>query len=97
MKNRLPVMILTEPAGFEPHAHRLTLASGIAYKHFVQVAESFGKVSEHFGSDLAFIASRAKNARHQDPSWSLGVQGGLHLNCKVEERSLRLRPRKTTA
>jgi len=97
MKNRLPVMILTEPAGFEPHAHRLTLASGIAYKHFVQAAESFGKVREQFGGNFAFITSRAKNARHQNPSWSFDAHWGVHLNCEAEERSLRLRPRKTAA
>src|SRR5215813_10430689 len=85
MENRLPVMILTKPAGFESRAHRLTLAAGIAHKHFVQGTESFRKVGEQFSGDFALVASRAKNARHQNPSLSFGVQGrfGLKISCQT--------------
>ena len=46
MKDYLPLMVLTEPAGFQPQSPRLTLAARIAYKHFRQFGQPLRKISE---------------------------------------------------
>jgi hypothetical protein len=43
-------------------------------ENFLQFGKPFGKIGKNFGSNFTFVASRTKDARHQDPSWSVGVQ-----------------------
>ncbi len=74
MKNRLPAMILAQPAGFQRHAPRLILAIGITDKNFLQSCESFRKICEEFSGDFPLVAARPKDARNQDPAWSVRAQ-----------------------
>jgi len=54
---------------------RLTLALGISEKNFLQFREPLWKIGKNFCGDFALVASRAEDARHQDPSWSVWAQG----------------------
>src|SRR5260370_26947531 len=74
MKNRLPPMILAQPAGFQPHPSRLIFAIGKSYKNFLQSCEAFRKISEDLRGDFALIAARPQDARNQDPAWSFKAQ-----------------------
>ena len=60
----LPAMVLTQPAGFQRHAARLTLAAGMADKNFLQLRKAFWKIGEELRGNLSFIAARAQNARN---------------------------------
>src|SRR6202022_35050 len=51
MKNRLPPMILAQPAGFQRHPPRLIFAIGMSYKNVLQSCEAFRKISEDFSGD----------------------------------------------
>jgi len=44
MKNRLPAMILAQPAGFQQEAVRLILAIGMSCKNFPQSCQAFRKI-----------------------------------------------------
>jgi hypothetical protein len=86
MKNRLPSMVLAQPAGFQRHPSRLIFAIGKSYKNFLQACEAFRKISEDFSGDFALIAARPKDARNQDPAWSFSAQwevGPLSGPCKA--------------
>src|SRR6266581_2111128 len=74
MKNRLPAMILTQPAGFQRQATRLIVAFGATDKHFPQSCKAFRKISEDFSGDFALVAARPKDASNQDPAWSFRAQ-----------------------
>ncbi len=74
MKNRLPAMILAQPAGFQGHAARLILATGMSGKDFPQSCQAFRKISNDFSRNFALVAARPKDARHQDPAWSFKAQ-----------------------
>ena len=43
-------------------------------KHFPESRKPLGKIGEDFGGDLALVSPRTKDARHQDPSWSIRAQ-----------------------
>ena len=74
MKNRLPAMILAQPAGFQRQAARLIFAAGVAGKNFPQSCQAFRKISEDFSGDFAFVAARPKDARNYQPAWSFTAQ-----------------------
>ena len=74
MKNRLPAMILAEPAGLQRYAAGLIFAVGVSDKHFAQSCQAFGKIGEEFGGNFALVAARPKDARNQDPAWSFRAQ-----------------------
>jgi hypothetical protein len=74
MKNRLTAMILAQPAGFQRDAARLILAIGMSYKNFPQSCQAFRKISKDFSGNFALIAARPKDARNQDPAWSIRAQ-----------------------
>ena len=67
-------MVLVQPAGFQHGATRLSVALWSSNKNFLQFSEAFWEIGEDFGGNFALIASRTKDARHQDPSWSFGAQ-----------------------
>src|SRR5262249_7279919 len=96
MKNHVSAMILTEPAGFQPDAHRFPAGMRIAHKHFAQASKSLREIGEQLRGNFAFVASRAKNARHQNPSWSFQGQGrfGQGVPGKTTHRE-RINPRKS--
>jgi hypothetical protein len=75
VKNRLPAMILAQPAGFQRHAPRRNLALGMSGENFPQSREAFRKISEDFSGDFALVAARPQDARNQDPAWSFSAQG----------------------
>jgi len=75
MKNRLAAMILAEPAG--PQLHGLGLALGTVQKNLLQFRKPFRKIGKDSSGNFALIASRTKDARHQDPSWSFQAQWKL--------------------
>ena len=79
MKDRLSAMILAQPAGFQRYAARLIHAVGESDKNFPQSCQALRKISEDFSGDFALIAARPKNARNQDPSWSLRAQWEVGL------------------
>ncbi len=74
MKNRLPAMILAQPAGFEGHAARLILATGVSGKNLPQSCQALRKISKDFSGDFALVTTRPKDARNQDPAWSFQAQ-----------------------
>src|SRR5215471_6342140 len=74
MKDRLSVLVPTEPAGFQAHALRLALSLRLSHKHFLQMSEPFRKIGEKFGRDFTLIPSGTKNVCHQNPAWSLRTQ-----------------------
>jgi hypothetical protein len=48
-------------------ATTLTIARAVAQKHFLQIFQSLGKISEEFNRDLAFVAARAQYSRQCHP------------------------------
>jgi hypothetical protein len=74
MKNRLPAMILAQPAGFQRHAPRLSLTLRVSDKNFPQSCQSFWKISQEFSGDFALVAGRFQDACNQDPTWSWSAQ-----------------------
>ena len=74
MKNRLPAVILAQPAGFHGHATRLSYAATVPKETFRQFCESFRKIGQEFGSNFALIAARPQNARNQQPAWRFKAQ-----------------------
>src|SRR6266849_9176616 len=74
MKNRLPALILAQPAGFQRHAARLVLAVGMPHKNLPQQRQPPRKIGQDFSRDFAFVAARPQDARNQDPAWSFKAQ-----------------------
>jgi hypothetical protein len=58
MKNRLPAMILAQPAGFQRQAPRFILAFRVSDKNFLQSCQAGRKVSEEFSGDFPLVAAR---------------------------------------
>jgi hypothetical protein len=74
MENRLPPMVLAQPAGFQRRAARLILAFHMSNKNFLQSCQAFREIGKDFGGDFALIATRSEDARNQEPVWSFRVQ-----------------------
>jgi hypothetical protein len=74
MKNNLAAVILVQPAGLQLNAPRLTITSRRSEKNLRHFREPFWEIGKDFGGHFSLIASRTKDARHQDPTWSIKVQ-----------------------
>jgi hypothetical protein len=71
MKNRLAATVLAQPAGLQLRRLRLAPDPGISEENLLQFRKPLGKIGKDFRGDFALIASRPKDARYQDPAWSV--------------------------
>ncbi len=71
MKDAEASVIAIGPKCFQRDGTRSRFAIG--EKEFAQRFEAIRKIGEKFGSDFAFIAARAKDARDGDEFWFSGI------------------------